>query len=146
VFGIKLKWWLLVGAIVPLAALVAYIFMPYCSHDPRLEFLANKLRPIIAKLEDYKHMHGAYPAKLSVIGVDDGDGKGAMGLPLIGYLAETGSNGKNEVNFAGSDLSQKIIGYEIYLDTTNGGLFYINEDIDQGWYFNYGESRQKIEL
>ena len=100
--------------------------------------------PIIAKIEDYKRQHGSYPSTLSAIGIDDGAKEG--GLPKIGYFAETGSNGKNETDFAGSDQSQKIIGYEIYIDVLNGGLFYNHTDLHEGWFFNYGESEQQLDL
>jgi hypothetical protein len=131
-------------AAVLLAASTAYVFVPYYSHDPRLEIAANKLRPIITKLEDYKRTHGDYPASLDAIGIDDGGKRGS--LPKIGYFAETGSNGKNEIDFAGSDRSQKIIGYEIYIDVLNGGLFYNHTDLHEGWFFNSGESEQTLDL
>jgi hypothetical protein len=140
----KWAWWL-AGGLLTLAG-AYFLFFPstYYSHDLRLEPAANELRPIIDKLEKYKYSHGSYPGNLAEIGVDDG--KQTNGLPRIGYFAETGSNGKNEMDFAGSDKTEKIIGYEVYVDTWNGGLFYEHTDLHHGWAFNFGEKEQFLDL
>ena len=143
-FSVKLKRCITGIVLFVFILAIAILFIPYFSYDPRLEIIAYRLRPIVAKIEEYNREHGTYPSKLKDVGIDEG--KRSNGLSKITYLAETGFVGKNEIDFEVTSSSDKKIGFEIYIENWCGALFYENTSLSHGWYFNFGESEMKLNL